>query len=142
MANPFQNFQFVWTFTAGVDLSDYQFRAVKAGANEGEVIKMATDTDRPMGILQNKPKNGQDATILIEGISYIEPSEDLVYNDMVKMGSDGRADKYEHGTDEGDYRVGYVMVGADASVVTSGSEVKRLGSAMVTFINPLYNDFA
>ena len=139
MANPIQAQKFTWTFKAGADLSGKQFHAVKAGPNEGEVIAMAADSDRPVGTLQNKPTTGQDATILISGISYFDAQEDLAYGDLVRFGSNGTAEKYEHATDEGNYLAGWVLIGSDASSGAGDARIKRLGSAIVDFCNMPYN---
>lgn len=55
------------TAKAGEDLSAAQYRAVKFNAN-GEAVK-AGAAEAAIGILQNAPKLGEYATIMVSGIS-------------------------------------------------------------------------
>lgn len=58
------------SLVAGADLSAAanQFTAVKLDAN-GNVIACTANTDRPLGILQNLPEEGDPAEVTIIGIS-------------------------------------------------------------------------
>ena len=63
--------QSVWTesFVAGADLSGKQFYVVKLdAAADGQVILADGDTVG-IGILQNPPKSGQDASVMLLGMS-------------------------------------------------------------------------
>lgn len=58
----------VGTMTASADLSGQQFRFVKiSGANT--VTVTAASTDPSIGVLQNKPTSGQEASVLILGVT-------------------------------------------------------------------------
>ena len=61
----------VWSesFVAGEDLSDKQFYAVKIDpAVDGQVVIADSDTVG-IGILQNNPKAGQEANVMILGMT-------------------------------------------------------------------------
>jgi hypothetical protein len=61
------------TLTAGEDLSTFQYCFVKITANN---TVQATDVqgDRPIGVLQNKPGNGEAATVLLAGVTLLKSS--------------------------------------------------------------------
>lgn len=56
------------TFKAGADLSAGQYRAVELTSNAFEVTVCNGAGDNPIGVLQNKPKSGEAATIAVRGI--------------------------------------------------------------------------
>jgi hypothetical protein len=55
------------TFTAGADLSTHQFKFVEVDNATGRVTLVNGATDRPIGVLQNTPKSGEAADVLIAG---------------------------------------------------------------------------
>lgn len=55
------------TKVAGADLSTHQFKAVKLDTNGNVVLSGVGEL--AIGILQNKPANGQPATVRISGVS-------------------------------------------------------------------------
>lgn len=56
------------TRPAGADLSAAQYKLVTIESDQ-DVVLTAAITDKPLGILQNKPKAGQAATICVFGVS-------------------------------------------------------------------------
>lgn len=58
----------IGTLTASSDLSGSQFRYVKVSGS-GTVTICAAASDVPLGILQNKPKAGEAADVMVTGIS-------------------------------------------------------------------------
>lgn len=59
------------TFVAGADLSDKQFHFVEVDNATGKVTAVDGATDRPVGVLQNTPKDGEAADVLIAGGSKV-----------------------------------------------------------------------
>ncbi|MCS7224051.1 MAG: hypothetical protein NZ959_05785 [Armatimonadetes bacterium] len=57
----------VLTFPAAADLSNYQFAPVTLDSN-GQVT-VASDNQISLGILQNKPKEGGAASVMVSGVS-------------------------------------------------------------------------
>jgi hypothetical protein len=55
------------TLVAGADLSDKQFHFVEVDNGTGRVTAVDNATDRPIGVLQNTPKSGEAADVLIAG---------------------------------------------------------------------------
>lgn len=96
------------TFEAGGDLSSDQHRFVMLSA--GKVIVCTAVTDKPVGILQNKPAaTGRAASVMIRGCSKVIAAADLAVGNEVGTDDDGEAVAYVHGTDSTKYIVGYVV---------------------------------
>lgn len=55
------------TFVAGEDLSDKQFHFVELDNGTGKVTAVDNAADRPVGVLQNTPGDGEAADVLIVG---------------------------------------------------------------------------
>lgn len=66
MAYEINNYSVKATFVAGADLSAKQYNFVKLNSS-GQVIAIAADTDVPIGVLQNAPISGSEASVLIVG---------------------------------------------------------------------------
>ncbi|TXH10910.1 MAG: hypothetical protein E6R03_14935 [Hyphomicrobiaceae bacterium] len=81
----------LFSFEAAVDLSTKQFHFVKLDGT-GKVTTIAAVTDRPLGILQNKPVAGQAATVLFFGISKVVADENITAGALVGTSADGQAD--------------------------------------------------
>jgi hypothetical protein len=62
---------FDMTLVAEEDLSTSQFCAVTLGTN-ANTCKICEDTDVPIGILQNKPTEGQEAQVRMLGTSKVK----------------------------------------------------------------------
>lgn len=69
-------------FAAGEDLSNDQFKLMKLSADR-TVIKTAAATDQVLGILQNNPKSGEQASVRLIGISKVVASAALAVNDLI-----------------------------------------------------------
>lgn len=93
MATPFEVPGFrIPGLLAGADLSTNQFRFVKAGATEGQVVAIAAVTDVPIGVQLDKPSA---AARLVEvesfGICRCIAGATLTYGQRVQTDSQGRA---------------------------------------------------
>ncbi|NMC35372.1 MAG: hypothetical protein GYA36_23370 [Veillonellaceae bacterium] len=78
-------------FTAGADLSAKQYHIVKLGS--GGQIELCTSSDVPVGILVNKPRQGEAAKVRVKGVS------------RVKVSSAGLAQGAAYGADDNGYAV-------------------------------------
>ena len=67
MAYDFSAYSIRTTFVAGADLSSKQFHFVEVDNGTGNVTAVDGATDRAIGVLQNAPKSGQAADVLIAG---------------------------------------------------------------------------
>jgi len=81
------------TLLAAEDLSGHQYRYVHQ-ASDTTVDLLDSDTEYPLGILQNAPESGEEAVVRIEGTSK------LVMNDAVAVGTKVKAE-YVGATDNG-----------------------------------------
>ena len=105
---------FTFTRVAGADLSSSQYYYVKLSTTD-TVIACAAATDIPIGILQNAPTSGQEATIMVTGISKVSADAALAINQLIGTAADGQADAKTVGTDTTEYVVGNVLVAAGAA---------------------------
>ena len=79
------------TVPAGADLSAHQYGAVRgAGANACNIASFATDSDI-LGVLQNKPKSGEAATVAYAGISKVLAGAAITVWNAVTVNGSGRA---------------------------------------------------
>ena len=77
------------TFIAGADLSDSQFQAVKVSADD--TIVDATAGSQNVGILQNDPVSGKEASVAIVGsTSYAYAGAAVAINDRVMSDANGQ----------------------------------------------------
>jgi hypothetical protein len=93
---------------AAADLSAKQYYFVKITANDTVNVCSAV-TDRPIGVLQNKPKSGDTAEVCMLGISKVSGDADLAAGDAIGTSVDGQAATYVPGTDTTKYIVGQVL---------------------------------
>lgn len=87
------------TFIAAVDLSASQYSIMKAGSIAGECTLNATSAGSCLGVLQNKPKATEAATVRVLGFSKVHIQSDAgasppTWGGFVKSGSDGKAIGY------------------------------------------------
>lgn len=101
---------------AGADLSGVanQYKFVKLNANR-QVILCAAATDVPVGVLQNRPGNGEAATVGYHGITKVQADAALSAGAQIGTSADGQADAKTPGTDTTEYVVGIVVGGAGAA---------------------------
>lgn len=87
------NWGFDHPFKAAIDLSDYQYYFVKSGSVEGEVTLMNVAGGSPLGVLQNDPVAGEEATVRLLGTSKVraDSGSAFTYGQYCKAGSDGAA---------------------------------------------------
>lgn len=101
---------------AGADLSALanQFKFVKLDAN-GDVVAIAAVTDLPFGVLQNLPKSGQEAEIMVDGITKLQGDAALTPGAIIGTSADGQAAAKVLGTDLTHHVVGTVLQGCAAA---------------------------
>jgi len=99
---------FSFTRVAGADLSSSQYYYVKLSTTD-TVIACAAATDVPIGILQNAPTSGQEATIMVTGISKVSSDAALSIGNLIGTSGDGQADAKTAGSDTTEYVVGVVL---------------------------------
>lgn len=82
----------VVTMKADADLSTKQFYLVKMTANPREVGVCALVTDKPVGVLLNKPDAaGKEASVLVIGQTKISSDAALNEGDAIGPSADGQA---------------------------------------------------
>ena len=79
------------SFKAGEDLSTHQYKFVYLSAADTVSLVTAT-TDVAIGVLQNTPTLGQDADVMIMGLSKVVAGDDLSVGELV-YSDDGTATK-------------------------------------------------
>ena len=120
MAYEINNYSVRATFVAGADLSTKQYTFVKLNAS-GEVIAAAAATDIPIGVLQNNPTSGAEASVTIVGGTKIVAGAAIGEGALVGTGATGKAVALVAGTDTTKYVVGTLLTesGADGDIVSA-----------------------
>jgi|TARA_R100000093_G_scaffold66958_1_gene38220 hypothetical protein len=118
---------FSFTRVAGADLSSDQYKYVKLSTTD-TVILCAAATDVPIGILQNAPASGAEATIMVTGISKVSSDAALSIGNQIGTSADGQADAKTAGSDTTEYVVGVVL--------EASSGAGALATATVNCLNP------
>ncbi len=82
-------------FSASGDLNSYQYHFVKC-ASTSMRVDVATGGSIPVaiGVLQNDPYSGQEATVRVAGITkiYCDAGGAITYGKLLNSGSNGRAE--------------------------------------------------
>jgi ABC-type taurine transport system substrate-binding protein len=121
MAYEINNYSVRATFVAGADLSSSQYKFVKFDSS-GNVILVAAATDVPIGVLQNNPVSGAEASVLIVGGTKIVASAAATLGTALNIGttSAGKAVALAV-TDTTKYVLGVYLQapGADGDVVAA-----------------------
>lgn len=101
---------------AGADLSaaTNQYKFVELTADNTVNVCNAA-TDKPVGVLQNTPKSGEAAEIVVVGVTKMQADAALTAGTLIGTSADGQADAKVPGTDTTEYTVGMVLVGAGAA---------------------------
>jgi hypothetical protein len=86
---PNQKLIYTESFVAGGDLQTKQFHYVKLSANR-KVVICAAATDKPVGILQNKPDTDEEAEVLIIGRGKLTADVTLSAGDLLMTSADGQ----------------------------------------------------
>jgi len=107
---------------AAADLSAKQYFFVKVDAN-GKAALCSAATDKPIGILQNKPTAGQPAEIVVNGETKYSSGAALTAANTIGTDAAGQAVALVAGTDTTKYIVG------QTTVTTGGANV--IGTAII-----------
>ena len=108
------------TLVAGADLSAKQYYFVKMSADNTCVLCSAA-TDSPIGVLQNAPISGAEASVTVVGGTKIVAGAAIAAGIKIGTASTGKADAKVAGTDTTEYTVGQVLLAsaADADLLTA-----------------------
>lgn len=119
MAYEINNYSVKATFVAGADLSAKQYNFVKLNSS-GQVIAIAADTDSPIGVLQNAPLAGQEASVLIVGGTKLVASASQTLPATIGTAATGKA-VARAVTDTTKYVLGTYLSasGADGDIVSA-----------------------
>ena len=93
------------SYVAAADLSANQYQFVKLDSS-GNVVAVAAVTDIPVGVLQNAPKSGQTAEVLVVGGTKVKASAAITLPALIGVDTAGKAKKLAAGTDTTQYIVG------------------------------------
>lgn len=77
------------TYPANGDLSSYQYRFVKL--ESAGTVAICGNGEVPLGILQNDPEDGEQAKVMIFGISNLVAHAAISVNDKLGSQASGRA---------------------------------------------------
>ena len=99
--------------TASASLTTKQYYFVKM-SGEKTVTVCAATTDKPIGVLQNNPASGEEATVCAIGVTKVSGDADLNYGDSIGTSADGEAAAYT-ASDTTKYIVGQVIEGNTAA---------------------------
>ena len=108
------------TLVAGADLSAKQYFFVKMSADNTCVLCSAA-TDAPIGVLQNAPISGAEASVTVIGGTKLVAGAAIAAGVKIGTASTGKADAKVAGTDTTEYTVGQVLLAsaADADLLTA-----------------------
>jgi hypothetical protein len=121
MAYEINNYSVRATFVAGADLSTKQYTFVKLNSS-GQVIAVAADTDVPVGVLQNNPVSGAEASVLIVGGTKIVASASAALGTVLAIGTTSAGKAVNRPvTDTTKYTLGIYLEapGADGDIVAA-----------------------
>lgn len=109
-------------FTAAADLSAKQYYFVKL-ASSTTVNVCAAVTDKPIGILQNKPASGEQAIVRCFGVSKVSADATLAAGDVIGTAADGQAQP--------------ISLGSETTVHVCGQAIEAgsAGETLTAFIN-------
>lgn len=108
----------VGQWTASADLSAKQYHFVKM-SGAGTVDVTAAITDKTIGVLQNTPKSGQAAEVVVFGITKVVADGILAAGNLIGTSGDAQADAIAAGTDTTVYVVGQALETAAAGDTTT-----------------------
>jgi hypothetical protein len=102
------------TLVAGADLSDQQFRFVTIGADGTCDVADAT-TDKPVGVLQNSPREGEEAEVMVVGGTKLVSGAALANGSVISTDDEGRGAAITVGTDTTRYNLGTTIFASGAT---------------------------
>lgn len=114
------------TLVAAADLSAAQYKFVKLDST-GKAAAIAAATDLPIGVLQNAPKAGEEAEVLVAGGTKIVLGGTVAIGATVSPKADGTAVAIVHGTDTTKYACGQALAGGASGVI--GTALISCGNA-------------
>lgn len=108
------------TLVAGADLSSSQYLFVKLNAS-GQAVICNGATDSPIGVLQNDPASGEEASVLVVGGTKLVAGAAINPGIKIGTGANAKADAKVAGTDTTEYTVGVVLLAssADGDIITA-----------------------
>lgn len=115
------------TLVAGADLSAKQYHFVKINT-DGLAVLCDAATDKPIGVLQNNPKSGQEGSVVVVGGTKIVASASLDEGTLIGTTNASKAGAKTPGTDTTNYVVGTVILAAGAD--------NQIATAVVNCANP------
>ena len=120
MAYEISNNSLKVTLIAGADLSAKQYFFVKMSADNTCVLCSGA-TDVPIGVLQNSPISGGEASVTVIGGTKVVASASIAAGVKIGTDSSGKADAKVAGTDTTEYTVGQVLLaaGGDGEFLTA-----------------------
>lgn len=102
-------------YKAAGDLSNKQYYFMKLSADR-TVTTCTAATDKPIGVLQNKPAAAnRSAVVRVVGESYVSSDAALTAGNLIGTQDDGQADAKTPGTDTTEYVVGMVTMGTGSA---------------------------
>lgn len=102
------------TFVAGESLAGKRYHFVKISA-DNTIVACTAVTDVPIGVLQSNPAAGQEAEVVISGITKVIADEALTAGAAIGTSADAQAQVVVVGTETTVYLVGRVIAGAGAA---------------------------
>lgn len=122
MAYEFSNYAVKVTLEAGEDLSAKQYHFIKIDNGTGKAVAVNGATDRPFGVLQNNPKSGQEAEVLIVGGTKIAAGGTASAGQPLFANSSAKAVTLAFGTTgSAAYVVGTFVAAGSASAITTAA---------------------
>ena len=100
---------------AGADLSGSQFRPVALNSDSEVVVATDVDDEAYIGILQNKPKEGNAANVMVVGISKARAAGVIVTGTLVIPAAGGVKTNSETAAGENGMIVGIALGAAAAA---------------------------
>ncbi len=108
----------VGTFTASADLSSSQYYFVKM-SGDNTVTVCAAVTDKPIGVLQNKPESGDQAIVRVFGVSKVSADATLAAGNVAGTSADGQCQPVSAGSETTVFNCGQVLTGGAAGTLQS-----------------------
>lgn len=127
MAYEISNYAVKVTLIAGADLSAAQFRFVEIAAG-GLVTQANATTDKPIGVLQNSPVEGEEAEVVVVGGTKLVSSVALTVGTAVTTDNQGRGAVLTIGTDTTRFNLG-------TSIFASGA-TGEIATVLINCANP------
>ena len=129
MAYDYNGQSILITLEAAADLSSSQYLFLKTDA-DGKVNVCTAITDRPIGVLQNKPASGEAATVMVVGCTKIVTDAALDEHNIIGPAADSKANKKIPGTDSNEYMSG--------TMLTATGGAGEIGTAVINCASPSY----